>query len=106
MYKPDIPPGIDDAIQRHPSQLEQVDFLPICAGNGMLRVGQADEGNPLILPVLTENRCGIGSHSQDFCAAARELFVLIAQARQLRAAVGSHESAQERQDHWPAAKIR
>jgi hypothetical protein len=41
-----------------------------------------------------KDRGRIGSHSQNFSTAAGELSVSITQARQLRAAVGSHKAAQ------------
>ena len=93
MGKPDIASSIDNAIQGHPSQLEQVDFLSIQAGNGVVGIGQADKGDLLILPIELKHRGRIGSDGQDFCAAAGEFFIAIAQARQLRATIGSHEPA-------------
>jgi hypothetical protein len=105
MSKTDVTLGIDNTVQWHPSQLEQVDFLPVESGNGMVRVGQANKRNFLILPVLPEHICRIGPHRQDLRPAAGELFVSIAQARQLRATVRSHEPAQEGKHNRLAAKI-
>jgi hypothetical protein len=105
MRKADIALGVDEAIQWHPSQLEQVDLLPVDTGNRMVGVGQAGEGDVLILPILPKDRRLVGSYSQDLRAAAGELFIAIPQARQLRAAIWSHEPAQEREHHRLAAKI-
>ena len=95
MCKADIALGIENAIQRHPSQLEQIDLLPVRPGDQVVRVGQAYKGDILILPVLPKHASLIGSDGQDFRAAAGELFIFITPARQLRAAVRSHEPAQE-----------
>jgi hypothetical protein len=71
----------------------------------MVRVGQAKKGDLFILPVLSEGSRRIGSYGQDFCPPASELLIIISQARQLRAAVGSHKTAQERQDNRFASEI-
>lgn len=71
----------------------------------MIRVGQADERNMLTVPVLLKGIEGIWSHGKDFHAAAEKFTVLITQARQLRAAVGSHKAAQESQYNGLASII-
>lgn len=105
MYKADITFGIDHTIQRHPSQLEEIYFLLIHSGNRMLWVRQADKWNSFILPILLKGRCRIWANRQDHRVTVREFFMPITQARQLRAAVGSHKAAQEREHHGPPAKI-
>lgn len=102
----DITIRVHDTIQRHASELEEVDLLPVKQGDPVFGVRQADERNPLFLPVLLKGFSRIGSHSQDLHTPARKLIILISQARQLRAAVRSHKAAQERQNNRPAAKIR
>jgi hypothetical protein len=52
-----------------------------------------------------KNGSGVGSHSQDFSAAAGKLFIAITQARQLRATVRSHKTPQEGEHNQLAAKI-
>ena len=106
MRKTDIAFGIDHAVQRHASQFEEVDFLSVESGNRMIRVGQADEGDVFVLPVLLENVYGVGADRQNLRAATGEFFILVTQARQLRAAVRSHEAAQESDHDRSAAKIR
>ena len=101
----DIPFGIDHTVQRHASQLEEVDFLPIDSGNRMVRVGQADEGDVFVLPVLLKEAYRVGSYRHNFRAAAGKFFVFVTQTRQLRAAVRSHKAAQEGEDNWLSAKI-
>jgi hypothetical protein len=105
MGKADIALGVDHAVKRHASQLEQVDFLAVGAGNRMVRIGQANKGDAFVLPVLVEDRSRIRSYSQDLRAATGELAISISQARQLRAAVRSHKSTQEGKNYWPTAKI-
>ena len=71
----------------------------------MVHVRQADERDLLILPIPLEDGGCVRAHGKDFRAATRELSVLIPQARQLRAAVGSHKAAQEGEHYRFAAKI-
>ena len=106
MRKADIPPGIDDTVQRHTSQLEEIHFLSVGSGNRMVGVWQADEWDLFILPILLKNLILVGSYRQDRDAATGEPFVFLTQARQLRAAIGSHEAAQEGKHNRFAAKIR
>ena len=72
----------------------------------MFGVRKSNKWNSLILPILFEDHCRIGSHGQDHYAATDKLFIFIAQARQLRAAVRSHKAAQERQNHRLPVKVR
>ena len=58
-----------------------------------------------MLPILLENCKRIRTNCQNHCVTGREFFMLVTQARQLRAAVGSHKAAQEGQHHGPPAKI-
>lgn len=98
---------VDDAIQRHTPQFEQVDLLPVHPRHGMIRVGQADEWDPFVPPVLFKCRRRIGTHSKDFRIAPHKALIVVPQARQLRAAIWSHKPAQERQHNRLApAKIR
>jgi len=72
----------------------------------MLRVRQTDERDFFTAPVLLKGGRRVGSNRDNFCAAAGKITVLIPQARQLRAAIGSHKAAQECQQNRLAAKIR
>jgi hypothetical protein len=105
MCKADVAFGVDHTVERHTSQLEQVDFLAVNSSNRMVRIGQADKGDPLLLPVLPKDRLGVRSDRQDLRAAACELFISIPQTRQLRAAVRSHKTAQEGKHDRPTAKV-
>jgi len=95
MCEADVTFAVHDTAQRHAPQLEQIYFLPIHSRNSVICIGQTNEGNLFIPPILFESRRRIGSDRKDHCAAARELFVFVTQARQLRAAIRSHEAAQE-----------
>jgi hypothetical protein len=106
MRKADIAFGIDDTIQGHSPQFEQIHFLPVRPGNGMIRIGQTDERHPFIPPILLKNGRPLGSDRQDLYPTARKETISITQARQLRAAVRSHETAQEGKHHRLAAKFR
>jgi hypothetical protein len=96
---------INYTIQRHSSQLKEIYLLPVHSGNRVFGIRQADKRNFFILPVLLEGRCRIWTHRQDHRVTAPEFFMLITQARQLRAAIGSQKSAQESQDDRRPAKI-
>ena len=95
MRKADIALCVHDTTQGHASQLEEIHLLPVHARHAMVGIGQADEWNSFILPILFEGGRGIGSDSQDLGSAACEFIIFITQARQLRAAVRSHEAAQK-----------
>jgi hypothetical protein len=77
MGKADIAFGIDDTVQRHPSQLEEIHFLPVPAGYRMVGIRQTDKGNSFLAPILSKRHGQVRSHSQNFCATARELLILI-----------------------------
>ena len=101
----DIASGIDHAVQRHAPQLEDIDLLPVGSRYRVVGVRQADEGDTLIPPILLEDGRWVGPHSKNLNAAAGKFFVFISQARQLRAAVRSHETAQEREHNGLPTEI-
>ena len=105
MRKADISIGINDAIQRHPSELKEVHFLPVTPGDQAIRIRQPNKGDRFILPVLPKSGRSVWSHRDDFHTATCELLILIPQARQLRAAVGSHEPAQKGKNNRLPAEI-
>lgn len=86
---------VDDAIQGHSSQFEEIHFLTIELCDMMLRVGQAAEGKFLAHPKSLEGICRVGPDCKNLYAPRLKLFVLVAQTRQLRAAVRSHKAAQK-----------
>lgn len=56
MCKADAPLPVDDTVQRHPPELEQIDLLAVHLRDLVIRVGQADERNALVRPILFECR--------------------------------------------------
>ncbi len=84
---------VDDAIQRHSPQFEEIHFLTIELCDMMLRVGQAAEGKFFARPISLKGICRVGPDCENLYATRLKLFVLIAQTRQLRAAVRSHKAA-------------
>jgi hypothetical protein len=101
----DITSGIHNAIQRHASPLEEIYFLSVHSCNRMIGIRQANKWNFFILPILLECRTCIRTYCQDHRVTICEFFVLITQARQLRAAVGSHKTSQEHEHHGSSLKI-
>lgn len=97
---------IHNTIQRHSTQFEEVDFLTIHLRDRMIGVGQADKWDALILPIAFEFRFSGWTHGENLRAARGKLRISIAQARQRRAAIRSHKTAQEVQHDRLAAKLR
>ena len=84
-------------IQRHAAKLEQIDFLFVNSGNLFVRVGQTGKWDIVLLPITNELLQRIWANRQDFRVPRYEFRITIPQARQLRAAERSHETAQEGQ---------
>lgn len=105
MRKADIAGRVDDTIQRHPSQLEKIDLLPVDPCHGMVRVRQAEKWDPLLGPIVLEGFRQIGTDCQDLRPATLELVRFVPQARQLRAAVRSPKAAQKGKHDYLAAKV-
>lgn len=107
MRKTDIPLFVDDAVQRHAPEFEQVHLLAVHARHPVIGVGQTNEGNPLVLPIPFEGLGVVRPDRNDHGIAPHKALMVLPQTRQLRAAVRSHEAAQEDKHHRPAsAKIR
>lgn len=98
---------IDQHQGRNATQLEQVPFLPIQIGHLMFWVGQAEIRDFIFVPIIAVGFGGIWTNTDDFCVTRSEGCILIAQAREMGAAEGSHEPAQENQnDVFPALEAR
>lgn len=99
--------NINDRVQGHPSEFEKIDLLPVKPGNAMRRVGQSDKWKFLPRPIIPEDLLPVGTHRHDLRAAQSEFFIIIPQARQLRAAERSGKAAQEgKHDRFAAVKTR
>jgi len=98
---------IHNATQRHATEFEEGNFLPIQASHAVVRVWHANERDMFIAPIALERFCRTGTHRENFCASPGKICIAIPQARQRRAAVRSHEPAQEIQhDDLLPAKIK
>lgn len=97
---------IYDEEGRHASHFEQADFLVVGVGDGVFRVGKPNEGDGFGFPVALESVGTIGPDAQDFRVTRGKGRVVLAQAGEVCAAVGSHEAARKDQHHMLcAAKI-
>ena len=97
---------VNDADEGHASEFEEIDLLAILDRDAMFGIGQANAGDVFIAPVLLEGEFVVRTDGKDLGAALLEFFVIVPHARQRRAAIRSHEAAQEIQhDGLSAAKI-
>ena len=101
----DISLFVHDTAQRHAPEFEEVDLLAIQAGDTMVGIRQADERNAFIGPIALKHIEGIGSHGEDLSSACYKFRIPVPQARQRRAAVRSHEPAQEIQHDDPVVAV-
>ena len=107
MDKPNKPLTVYNRIQRHAAKLEQIDFLFVNFRNLFVRIRQAGKWDMVLLPITNEFFQRIRPNRQDFRIVRRKFRIAVSQARQLRAAERSHETAQERQNNnFLAAEIR
>jgi hypothetical protein len=96
---------IDDDEKGHTPQFEQIHFLLIAAGNPVVRIGHARKRKAVLGPILLERLLRVRAHGKDLRVAPRKLGVVVPEARQLRAAERSEESAQKSQYDRPAAVV-
>ena len=80
---------IDDGHKRHAPQLKDIDLLFITFCDNMRRVRKTNKWDLLLIPIRSKSVQSIGANGENLCAAARKFCVIIAQARQLRAAIWS-----------------
>lgn len=90
--------SVDQHQRRNTPKLEQVDFLSIKIGNDMFRIGQADKWQMFVFPVTHKRFGAVGANGQDNRVTRGEGRKIIAQAREMSAAVRSQKSAQENQN--------
>ena len=93
MSKTDISFFIYHAAQRHAPQFEEVDLLPVQLCNTMIGIGQTNERDSFIRPILFKGGRRIGADRDDLRIGANESLIIISQARQLRTAVRSEEAS-------------
>ena len=105
MHVTDKATCIQNTDERHASQFEQVDFLPVPFRHFMTRIGQADKREILLRPIFAERGGAVRPDGKNLGTAALELGIILTQARQLRAAIGSQEATQKGKDQGLTAKI-
>ena len=107
MREADDPLAVDEDLRRHAPPPEQLDLLPEEVEDAVLGIGQADEGEALGLPSPLEGRGAVRAEDHDLGPALRQLAVLLAQLRQVPAAVRSEEAAvEDEQDVRDALEAR
>ena len=107
MDEADESPPIHNRVQRHAPQLEQVDFLFVELRNLLIWIGEARVGEIIFIPILHKLLEFIWPNRQDLCFPRSEFRIPISQTRQLRAAIRSHEAAQESQyNNFLSTEIR
>ena len=97
--------AIKNGHQRHPPKFEQVDLLAVQQSDSMLRIWQSDKWQSLCPPVQTKDLRPIRSNRKYLHIPPHKRLIVVSQARQLRAAVWSKESAEKRQHDWPAPVV-
>jgi hypothetical protein len=106
MRKPYPSLFVDDDLRRHAAELEQVDFLPIELEHAMLGVGQTDEWQFMIGPIILKEMLAFWANHDDLRVALNKLLVISAQLRHVLFAERSEEAAIEDQYNvFLAAKI-
>ncbi len=98
MLVADVASFIYDEQGGNTPQFEKIPFLPVQVSNPVLGVGQAEVGEVVLAPVAAVGVGSIGTDGKDFRVTRGEGRVIVAQAREMGAAVRSHEAAQESQD--------
>lgn len=88
-----------NAKQGHASPFKKIHLLSVNRGNMMQWVGQARERQILFLPIALKFSQAIRPKRKNQHTALNKLCILIAQARQRRAAVRSQEAAQKVQNN-------
>jgi hypothetical protein len=81
MNKADKPLTIHNGIQRHTSQLEQVNLLLVNFRDPFVRIGQTGKREVVFLPVIYELFYRVWPNRQDFRIPFGELRISIPQTR-------------------------
>lgn len=105
MHVLEEPSGINDGYQRHPPELEEIDFLPVTTRYPVSRIRNADEGHLFRAPVPAKLPGPVRSDGDHFGGPAGEFGVVIPKARQLRAAVWSEEASEKSENDCPAPVV-
>ena len=98
MLVADVSGFIHNEQGRDASHLEEIPFLAVQIGHPVPGVGQANVGQVVFAPVAAVGIGAVGANGEDFRVTRGKGRVIIAQASEMGAAVGSHKSAQKDQD--------
>jgi hypothetical protein len=112
----DLAGFVDNQQSRDAPKLENVPFLAVEIGDGVFGVRQASEREAVFAPVAAVGIGAIGADGEDFRVTRGECRIIIAQAREMGAAMRSHKAAQEdenevlfvfeiRETHWAARNV-
>ena len=89
---------IDQQQGRDAPELEEIPFLTVEIGDHVFRVGQAGIRELIFAPVTAVGSGAIRANCEDFRVTRGEGRIIIAQAREMGAAVRSKKTAQEDQN--------
>jgi hypothetical protein len=81
MSIPDEALSVNHCDKGHPPPFENIDLLFIATGSDVIRIRQANKKYLFSLPVKLKRTRSIRSNGKDFCAVARELIILVSEAR-------------------------
>lgn len=102
----DLPGMVEHDERGHASETEEPDLLTVAIRDAVPGIGEPGEGEGVLLPIVAERRGGIGRNREDRCAARLEVVVVVAQLREVPAAVGSAQATEEDEDDWlPPAEV-
>ena len=96
---------VDDKHGRHAPEFKEGDFLVIGIGDFRADVRAAGEGDIILLPVPPERIGAVWAESDNFHSAGNKLVMVLAQLRQMCAAVGSSKPAQQDQDNFLFSQV-
>jgi hypothetical protein len=105
MGKTDKAIGVDYAHEWHATEFKYIDFLFVPTRDGVILIGQADKREFFHTPIKAECARTIRPNGKDFYSTTCILTIIISQARQLRATVGSEKSSQKSKHNIPASII-
>ena len=100
-----LPGFVYDEHSRHTAQFEQVDLLVIQVRHRMLWVGQAGERKRFLFPGALKRAWPIRPDDENLGAPRDKIGIILAQLRQMRAAVRSGKAASEHEHDVLASPI-
>jgi hypothetical protein len=96
---------VNDHLGRHAPQFEELDLLSVAFEHGVFWIGQSNEIQLLLLPIISKCFCVLGTHHDDLGVPIGKLGKISAQLRHMPAAEGSPEATIEDQDDVLVALI-